>query len=109
MSQLIDKGRVVVGVSQYQEKINGQPQFNQDQTPKMKTKWMTVGECTKWQGDDGSIYESEEIYLKPVSVSGDSYRQRRFWDSEQNNQAAQQQPHQGGWGHPEQPSNYPSR
>lgn len=106
MAQLIDKGRVVAGVAEYQEKLNGQPQFNQDNTPKMKTKWMTIGECTKWQGDDGSIFERERIYLKPVSVDGDSYEQRRFWDSENNQQQPmQQQPQQqqqGGWGQPQQ-------
>lgn len=91
MAQLVDKGRVVAEVGSYPEKINGQPQFNQDGSAKMKTKWMTIGECTKWQGDDGSIYETEDIYLRPVSVNGDSFKQRRFWDSEQQNNQQQQQ------------------
>ena len=106
MAQLVDKGRVVAEVGSYPEKINGQPQFNQDGSAKMKTKWMTIGECTKWQGDDGSIYEAEDIYLRPVSVNGDSFKQRRFWDSEQQNtQQPQQQPQQGGWGQPQQQYN----
>lgn len=109
MAQLVDKGRVVAEVGSYPEKINGQPQFNQDGSAKMKTKWMTIGECTKWQGDDGSIYETEDIYLRPVSVNGDSFKQRRFWDSEQQNNQQPQQQHQqqqGGWGQPQQQQQY---
>lgn len=112
MAQLIDKGRVVAGVDKYQEKLNGQSVLDQNGQPKYKTKWMAVGECTKWQGDDGSVYESEKIYLQPVSVNGQYFEQRKFWDSESNqNQAApQQSPQQNGYQnqHPQQ-GNYPQR
>ena len=108
MVQLVDKGRVVAEVGSYPEKINGQPQFNQDGSAKMKTKWMTIGECTKWQGDDGSIYETEDIYLRPVSVNGDSFKQRRFWDSEQQNNQQQgyQNNQQQQYSQPQQQQQY---
>lgn len=97
MAQLVDKGRIVAGVEKYQSKTNGQPDVDQYGNPKMKTKWMTIGECIKWQGDDGSVYDSEKIYLQPVNVSGNYYETRKFWDSEsaQGKQAPQQQ--QGGY------------
>jgi hypothetical protein len=91
-SQVIDKGRIVVAVDQYPEKINGQAVFIQGtQTPKMKNKWMAVGEATKWRHGDGSVSTNEKIYLKPVNCQGAFYEQKTFWDSEQQQQAPQQQ------------------
>jgi hypothetical protein len=92
-SQVIDKGRIVVAVDQFPEKVNGQVVMVQGTNqPKMKNKWMAVGEVTKWQHQDGGISETRKIYLQPVSVSGAFYEEKTFWDSESNqNQAAPQQ------------------
>lgn len=91
-SQVIDKGRIVVAVDQYPEKVNGQVVFIQGtQTPKMKNKWMAVGEATKWSHADGSVSTNEKIYLKPVNCQGAFYEQKTFWDSEQQQQAPQPQ------------------
>jgi len=83
MSQLLDKGRIVAAVSEYPAKENGQPLFNQDGSPKMKSKWMAIGELTKWQGDNGE-YVKREVFLQPLI--GGSYETREYWDSENNNQ-----------------------
>jgi len=107
MSQLLDKGRIVAAVSEYQAKENGQPLVNQDGSPKMKSKWMAIGELTKWQGDNGEFVK-REVFLQPL-VSG-SYETREYWDSEnnqqQNNQGyqqnSQQQPQQN---YQQQPNN----
>ena len=91
-SQVIDKGRIVVAVDQFPEKVNGQVVMIQGSNqPKMKNKWMAVGEATKWQHQDGGISETRKIYLQPVSVNGPFYEEKTFWDSESNqNQAPQQ-------------------
>ena len=101
MAQVIDKGRIVAAVDQYPVKENGQPQFHQDGSPKMKNKWMAIGEATKWQNNDGSVSETRKVYLQPVSVGGNYFEERTFWDGE-NTQAQQQAPQQqqqqqGGW------------
>lgn len=98
MAQLIDKGRIVASVEKYQSKTNGQPDVDQYGNPKMKDKWMAIGECTKWQGDDGSVFDREKVYLQPVNVNGSFFETRKFWDSENNNQ----QPQQGYQGQPQQ-------
>ena len=97
-SQVIDKGRIVVAVDQFPEKVNGQVVMIQGTNqPKMKNKWMTVGEATKWQHQDGGISETRKIYLQPVSVNGAFYEEKTFWDSESNqNQAHQQNNQQQG-------------
>jgi len=108
MAQVIDKGRIVAAVDQYPVKENGQPQFNQDGSPKMKNKWMAIGEATKWQNDDGSVSETRKVYLQPVSVGGNYFEERTFWDSE-NAQVQQQAPQQqqGGWN--QQPGGFATR
>ena len=84
-TQVIDKGRIVVAVEQYPEKVNGQVVFVPNtQIPKMKNKWMTVGEATKFQHGDGRISESRKIYLQPVAVLNAFYEEKTFWDSESN-------------------------
>ncbi len=85
MGQVIDKGRIVAAVDKYQDKENGQPVFNQDNTPKMKNKWMAIGEATKWRNDDGSESTTRKIYLTPVSIQGSFYEEKTFWDSENTN------------------------
>ena len=89
MGQVIDKGRIVAAVDKYQDKENGQPMFNQDNTPKMKNKWMAIGEVTKWSNDDGSESVTTKIYLQPVNTSGNFFEQKTFWDSENTNTAGQ--------------------
>lgn len=100
-SQLIDRGRVVVAVDQYPEKINGQVQMvagpNGQQIPKMKNKYMTIGEATKWQQPDGRITESEKIYLKPVNCQNNYYEQRTFWESQDQQNGQQPQQQTGGY------------
>lgn len=82
-SQLIDKGRVVVAVDKYPETNNGQPVFIPGtQMPKLKNKWMTIGEATKWQHPEGNITVSEKIYLQPVNCQNAYFEQKTFWDSE---------------------------
>lgn len=100
-SQVIDKGRIVVAVDQFPEKQNGQVVMVQGTNqPKMKNKWMAVGEATKWQHQDGGVSETRKIYLQPVSVNGAYYEERTFWDSEsqqgQAPQAQSNQNHQNG-------------
>ncbi len=90
-SQVIDKGRIVVAVDKFQEKVNGQVVMVQGTNQqKMKNKWMAVGEATKWQHQDGGISETRKIYLQPVSVNGAFYEEKTFWDSESNQTATQQ-------------------
>ena len=102
MAQVVDKGRIVAAVDKYQEKVNGQVQLDNNGNPKMKNKWMAIGEATKWRNDDGTTYVSEKIYLKPVSVQGAYFEQRTFWDSE-NQQAL---PQQGGFNQSPQQNSY---
>ncbi|UUO22850.1 hypothetical protein FGD67_06350 [Colwellia sp. M166] len=84
-SQVIDKGRVVAAVDKFPETINGQPVFIPGtQTPKLKNKWMAIGEATKWQHPDGNISIREKIYLKPVNCQNTYFEQKTFWDSESN-------------------------
>jgi len=91
-SNVIDKGRIVAAVDQYPEKVNGQVVMIQGSNqPKMKNKWMAIGEATKWQHQDGSISESRKVYLQPVSTKGAFFEEKTFWDSEQQNQQQQQQ------------------
>ncbi len=92
MGQILDKGRIVVSVDKYQDKQNGQLQTNQDGSPKMKNKWMAIGEATKWSNDDGTETETRKVYLTPVNVQGAFYEEKTFWDSE--NPQAQQAPQQ---------------
>jgi len=93
MGQVIDKGRIVAAVDKFQAKENGQFLFNQDNSPKMKNKWMAIGEATKWKNDDQSVSVTEKIYLRPVNVQGSYYETRTFWDSDNTNQQPSQ--HQG--------------
>lgn len=94
-SQVIDKGRIVVAVDQFPEKVNGQVVMVQGTNqPKMKNKWMQVGEATKWQHQDGGISETRKIYLQPVSVNGTFYEEKTFWDSESNQNQPAPQNHQ---------------
>lgn len=85
-SQVIDKGRIVAVVDKYPEKLNGQPVLNQYNQPKMKNKWMAIGEATKFSHSDGSISEQRKIYLQPVSVLDSYFEEKTFWDSEQQQQ-----------------------
>lgn len=85
-SQVIDKGRIVAVVDKYPEKLNGQPVLNQYNQPKMKNKWMAIGEATKFRHSDGSISEQRKIYLQPVSVLDSYFEEKTFWDSEQQQQ-----------------------
>lgn len=90
-SQVIDRGNVVVVVDKYPEKINGQVVLILGtQNPKMKKKWMTIGEATKWRQPDGSESTTEKIYLQPVVCLGTYYEQKTFWDSQRQQPAAQQ-------------------
>lgn len=99
-ARVIDKGRIVAAVDQYPEKQNGQVVMIQGTNqPKMKNKWMAIGEATKWQYPDGSTGTTEKIYLKPVSVNGAYFEQRTFWDSESQQQVPAQQ---GGYQHQQQ-------
>lgn len=117
MGQVLDKGRIVVAVDKFQAKENGQLLTNQDGSPKMKNKWMAIGEATKWRNDDGSESETRKVYLTPVAVQGSFYEEKTFWDSESTNntqqpqqqnyqQQAPPQQGQGGFGNPPQHSNH---
>lgn len=102
-SQVIDKGRIVIAVDQYPERVNGQVVFIQGtQTPKMKNKWMAIGEATKWQHADSSVSITERVYLQPVSCQGAFYEQKTFWDSEQQQHAPQQHAPQPQYQAPQQ-------
>ncbi|MDO6426209.1 hypothetical protein Q4489_04255 [Thalassotalea sp. 1_MG-2023] len=107
-AQVIDKGRIVAAVDQYPEKQNGQVvMIHGTNQPKMKNKWMAIGEATKWKYPDGSTGTTEKIYLKPVNVNGAYFEQRTFWDSQNQQQPQQQgyqQPQQQGYQQPQQQS-----
>ena len=97
-TQVIDKGRIVVAVEQYPEKVNGQVVFVPNtQIPKMKNKWMAVGEATKFRHSDGRISESRKIYLQPVAVLNAFYEEKTFWDSENQQSGQAPQPQTGGY------------
>lgn len=93
MAQVIDKGRIVAAVDKYPVKENGQVVMENGQ-PKLKNKWMAIGEATKWQNNDGSVSETRRIYLQPISVKDGFFEERTFWDSESTQQAPQQQQQQ---------------
>lgn len=108
MANVIDKGRIVAAVEYYQAKENGQPLWNQDNTPKMKPKWMAIGECTKWMGDNGE-FVTRKIYLD-VRNPG-HYETREYWDSENqnNDQAPQQTPQMAPQQAPQQYTGQPNQ
>lgn len=89
-SQVIDRGNIMIAVDQYPEKVNGQAQLNQDGSPKMKNKWMKIGEETKWRHDDGRISTNQKIYLRPL-VQGKYQEQVTWWESEKQDNQNQQQ------------------
>ena len=93
MAQVIDKGRIVAAVDKFPAKENGQPLFNNDGTPKLKNKWMAIGEATRWRNDDGSEHVTEKVYLTPIGVQSTYFEQKTFWDSQsqQNGQSQGQQ------------------
>jgi hypothetical protein len=103
-TQVIDKGRIVVGVEKYPVKENGQlVMIPGTQTPKTKNKWMAVGEATKFRHSDGSISESRKIYLQPVVVMNNFFEEKTFWDSESQQNAGQQPQQTGGFNQQQAP------
>ena len=89
--QVIDRGNITVVVDRYPERVNGQVVLIPGtQNPKMKPKYMTIGEATKWLQPDGSESTTEKIYLQPVVCLGTHYEQKTFWDSQRQQPAAQQ-------------------
>jgi hypothetical protein len=87
-NQPLDKGRYVAVVEQYQSR-----ELDQGGQPKMKNKYLTIGEATKWPGQNGSPdYVSIKQYLNPPKLPCET---KIFWDSEQQDQ--QQAPQQPGY------------
>lgn len=109
-AQIIDRGRIVAVVDKYPEKVNGQVVMNQYNQPKMKNKWMAIGEATKFRQSDGSISEQRKIYLQPVSVLDSHFEEKTFWDSENQqqsgfNQSQNQSQNQNGFAPQQQANN----
>lgn len=90
-AQPLDKGRVAAVVDRYPVK----GEFNTDGSQKMKPKYMTIGEITKWPNDTGGSYDKITMFLNPPTLPCIT---AIFWDSESQNaqpQApAQQQQYQ---------------
>lgn len=88
--QVIDRGNITVVVDKYPEKINGQvvlvPGPNNQQVPKMKNKYMSIGEATKWRQPDGSESTTEKIYLQPVVCLAPTTNKKPFGIANANNQ-----------------------
>ena len=106
MSQLVKKENLVIVIREYEDNQN---------PGKMKKVYKTVGEIITWRGDDGSEYQSFEMWGPTGSTQG-----KVFSQDNQNQQAAPpqsgyQQPQQGGYqqqppqgGYP-QNNGYPQR
>lgn len=93
----LDKGQIRVVIGQYHKKQNGQPLYNNNQ-PVMGNRYTTIGEVTRWPGDQGGYYDRIEFY--PGFTILDCNKEGMiFWDS-QNQQAA---PQQSGYQQPAQP------
>lgn len=95
----LDKGLLRVVIGQYPKKENGQQVYNGNK-PVMANKYMTIGEVTRWPGENGGSYDSVELY--PGFTILDSNKEGRiFWESQnQQHQAGpqsgyQQHQHQG--------------
>ncbi|WP_337843553.1 hypothetical protein [Rheinheimera sp.] len=90
----LDKGLLRVVIGQYPKKENGQQVYNGNK-PVMANKYMTIGEVTRWPGENGGSYDSVEFY--PGFTILDTNKEGRiFWDS-QNQQGGYQAPAQGGY------------
>ena len=90
-NQPLDKGRLVAVVEKYPSRT----EFDQNNQPKMKNKYMAIGEVTRWPNDQGGHYDTIKQYLNPPHLPCET---RIFWDSESNNNQAapqQQAPQQG--------------
>lgn len=95
MGQVIDRGAIMAAVDQYPSKDqSGNPEFNTDGSPKMRNKWMKIGESTKWQNDDGTTSVNEKVYLTPVNLNAPYYETKTFWDSEKQQQGVQHNQYQ---------------
>lgn len=91
MAKPIDKGRIVAEVDEYPDRdTDGKQKFNVDGSPKMKKKFWPIGECLKWQGDNGE-FVTRTIFCQPCG-SG-KFEQREYWDSE-SDKPEQQAPYQ---------------
>jgi hypothetical protein len=99
-NQPLDKGRLVAVVDQYQARENGQALVNQDGSPKMKNKYMAIGEATKWPDDQGGDYTTIKQFLNPPALPCET---RIFWDSQD------QQKTQGGGQQQQQHSQHPQQ
>lgn len=100
----LDKGFIKVIIGQFPKKQNGQTIMHQTimhqgtNNPVMSNKYATIGEVTRWPGEQGGSYDNIEFYpgftILDVNKNG-----RIFWDSQSahNNQSNQQQaPQQQG-------------
>jgi hypothetical protein len=92
-NQPLDKGRLVAVVDQYQARENGQLLYNQDSSPKMKNKYMAIGEVTKWPDDQGGDYTTIKQFLNPPTLPCET---RIFWDSQDQQQTQGRGQQQGG-------------
>lgn len=92
-NQPLDKGRLMAVVDTYQSK-----ELDQNGQPKVKNKYMAIGELTRWPSDNGGSYVSVTQYLSPPKLPCEL---KEFWDSEQQqnqNQSNQQSGYQNQQG-----------
>jgi hypothetical protein len=94
--QPLDKGQIRVVIGQYHKKQNGQFLYNNNQ-PVMGNRYTTIGEVTRWPGDQGGYYDRIEFY--PGFTILDCNKEGMiFWDSQ--NQQAAPQPQQPAYQQP---------
>jgi len=92
MAEIIDKGRLMVEVGEYEDKDpQGNKKFNEDGSVKMKKKFWPQGELVKFRNADGSEWVSRTAYVDSRLLG--AVEVREYWDSA-NDKPAQQAPYQ---------------